>query len=42
MFSLLKVSQGKFTTECINFLVENGYAEDLAVHAQALADRAEP
>jgi transcription elongation factor GreA len=30
VFSLLKVSQGKFTTECINFLVENGYAEDLA------------
>ncbi|HMD60932.1 MAG TPA: GreA/GreB family elongation factor [Opitutaceae bacterium] len=29
-FSLLKVSQGKFTTECINFLVENGYSEDLA------------
>jgi transcription elongation factor GreA len=30
VFSLLKVSQGKFTTECINFLVENGYSEDLA------------
>ncbi|HEX3729111.1 MAG TPA: GreA/GreB family elongation factor [Opitutaceae bacterium] len=30
VFSLLKVSQGKFTTECINFLVENSYAEDLA------------
>lgn len=30
VFSLLKVSQGKFTTECINFLVENGYADDLA------------
>jgi len=30
VFNLLKVSQGKFTTECINFLVENGYAEDLA------------
>jgi transcription elongation GreA/GreB family factor len=30
VFSLLKVSQGKFTTECINFLVENGFAEDLA------------
>ncbi len=29
-FNLLKVSQGKFTTECINFLVENGYSEDLA------------
>ena len=30
IFNLLKVSQGKFTTECINFLVENGYSEDLA------------
>jgi len=30
VFSLLKISQGKFTTECINFLVENGYADDLA------------
>ena len=30
VFSLLKVSQGKFTTECINFLVENGYSDDLA------------
>ncbi len=30
MFNLLKVSQGKFTTECINFLVDNGYADDLA------------
>ena len=30
VFNLLKVSQGKFTTECINFLVDNGYAEDLA------------
>jgi transcription elongation factor GreA len=30
VFGLLKVSQGKFTTECINFLVENGYADDLA------------
>ncbi len=30
VFNLLKVSQGKFTTECINFLVENGYADDLA------------
>ena len=30
VFSLLKVSQGKFTTECINFLVENGHSEDLA------------
>ena len=30
MFNLLKVSQGKFTTECINFLVDNGYSDDLA------------
>jgi transcription elongation factor GreA len=30
VFSLLKVSQGKFTTECINFLIENDYADDLA------------
>jgi hypothetical protein len=30
VFSLLKVSQGKFTTECINFLVENNYSDDLA------------
>ena len=30
VFNLLKVSQGKFTTECINFLVENGFSEDLA------------
>jgi len=30
VFNLLKVSQGKFTTECINFLVDNGYSEDLA------------
>lgn len=31
IFNLLKTSQGKFTTECINFLVENGYSDDLAV-----------
>ena len=30
VFNQLKVSQGKFTTECINFLVENGYSDDLA------------
>jgi transcription elongation factor GreA len=29
-FTLLKSSQGKFTTECINFLVENGHSEELA------------
>ena len=29
-FALLKASQGKFTTECINFLVDNGHAEELA------------
>nr|MCU0793995.1 GreA/GreB family elongation factor [Opitutaceae bacterium] len=26
----LKVSQGKFTTECINFLIENDHGEELA------------
>jgi transcription elongation factor GreA len=30
LFTLLKVSQGKFTTECINFLVEQGHADELA------------
>jgi transcription elongation factor GreA len=30
LFSLLKVSQGKFTTECINFLVEHDHATELA------------
>jgi transcription elongation factor GreA len=30
VFALLKTSQGKFTTECINFLVENGQADELA------------
>ncbi len=30
LFSLLKISQGKFTTECINFLVEQGHADELA------------
>jgi transcription elongation GreA/GreB family factor len=30
VFSLLKTSQGKFTTECINFLVENGQSDELA------------
>ena len=29
-FTLLKTSQGKFTTECINFLVDNGHQEELA------------
>ncbi|OHE79956.1 MAG: transcription elongation factor GreAB [Verrucomicrobia bacterium RIFCSPLOWO2_12_FULL_64_8] len=29
-FTLLKTSQGKFTTECINFLVDHGHAEELA------------
>jgi len=29
-FTLLKTSQGKFTTECINFLVENGHSDELA------------
>jgi transcription elongation factor GreA len=30
VFMLLKTSQGKFTTECINFLMEQGHADDLA------------
>jgi transcription elongation factor GreA len=30
LFNLLKTSQGKFTTECINFLVENEHADELA------------
>lgn len=30
IFALLKTSQGKFTTECINFLMENGQADELA------------
>ncbi len=30
LFTLLKTSQGKFTTECINFLVENGHSDELA------------
>jgi len=31
VFALLKTSQGKFTTECINFLIENGQADELAL-----------
>ncbi len=30
VFTLLKISQGKFTTECINFLVEQGHTDELA------------
>jgi len=30
LFNLLKTSQGKFTTECINFLVEHDHSEELA------------
>ena len=30
LFTLLKTSQGKFTTECINFLIENDHADELA------------
>jgi len=30
LFNLLKSSQGKFTTEVINFLVEQGHADELA------------
>lgn len=33
-FALLKTSQGKFTTEVINFLVENGHADELAAALQ--------
>ena len=28
-FSLLKNSSGKFTTDCVNFLIENGFDKDL-------------
>ena len=30
LFTLLKTSQGKFTTECINFLIEHEHADELA------------
>lgn len=30
VINLLKVSQGKFTTECINFLIENDHGDELA------------
>lgn len=30
LFTLLKTSQGKFTTEVINFLVEHGHSDELA------------
>jgi transcription elongation factor GreA len=30
LFNLLKSSQGKFTTECINFLVEHDHSDELA------------
>ncbi len=30
VFALLKTSQGKFTTECINFLMEHGQGDELA------------
>ena len=30
LFQLLKTSPGKFTTECINFLIEEGHADHLA------------
>ncbi len=30
LFQLLKTSQGKFTTECINVLIEEGHADHLA------------
>ena len=31
VFTLLKTSQGKFTTECINFLIEHGQTDELAL-----------
>jgi len=34
LFNLLKTSQGKFTTECINFLVEHGHSDELAATLQ--------
>jgi transcription elongation GreA/GreB family factor len=34
LFTLLKTSQGKFTTECINFLVEHEHSEELAATLQ--------
>ncbi len=34
LFNLLKTSQGKFTTECINFLVEHDHADELAATLQ--------
>jgi transcription elongation factor GreA len=30
VFNLLKTSRGKFTTDCINFLIENGCSDELA------------
>ena len=30
VFALLKTSQGKFTTECINYLIEHGQTDELA------------
>jgi len=35
LFTLLKTSQGKFTTECINFLVEHDHADELAARSSA-------
>ncbi len=34
LFNLLKSSQGKFTTECINFLVEHDHSDELAATLQ--------
>ena len=34
VLGLLKLSQGKFTTECINFLVENEHGDELAATFQ--------
>lgn len=34
VFNLLKTSKGKFTTDCINFLIEHGSTEELATTLQ--------
>ena len=38
VFALLKTSQGKFTTECINFLLENGQTDELAAALKKNSD----
>ena len=39
VINLLKVSQGKFTTECINFLMEMDKMKEAAAVARAYLDR---